>query len=95
VSGDRLDGGTVDQALAAAGSPWTREGDRIVLERRFAAYLDGIAFVDEVARLADGADHHPDIEVHYTTVRLVLWTHTAGGLTQLDLDLAGRVAALP
>ena len=92
MSPERLDGGTVDQALAAAGSPWVREGDRLVLERRFETFPEAIAFVDAVAVLAEAADHHPDFAVHYTEVRLVLWTHTAGGLTALDLELAASIA---
>jgi 4a-hydroxytetrahydrobiopterin dehydratase len=90
----RLDLGTVDQALAAASSPWTREGDRLVLERRFATFPDAIAFVDAVAELAEAADHHPDIDVRYTLVRLEVSTHDAGGLTTLDLELAAAVASL-
>jgi 4a-hydroxytetrahydrobiopterin dehydratase len=90
----RLDLGTIDQALAAAGSPWVREGDTLVLERRFDTFADGIAFVDAVAREADARNHHPDISVRYTAVRLELSTHDAGGLTQLDLDLAEAVAGL-
>ena len=92
---ERLDAGTVDQALAAASSPWVREGDQIVLERRFPKFPDAIAFVDRVAVHAEAADHHPDIEVHYTAVRLVLWTHVSGGLTQRDLDLAATIAGEP
>ena len=94
MSVERIDPGTVDQALAAASSPWVREGDHLVLERRFETFADAISFVDRVAVLADAADHHPDIEVHYTAVRLVLWTHTAGGLTARDLDLAAGVAEI-
>jgi 4a-hydroxytetrahydrobiopterin dehydratase len=90
----RLDLGTVDQALAAAGSPWEREGDTLVLERRFDSFPDAIRFVDAVALEAEARDHHPDITVRYTLVRLELSTHDAGGLTQLDLDLAGAVAGL-
>lgn len=90
----RLDPGTVDQALAAANSPWQRVGDRLELERTFARFKDAIAFVDAVAALAEARDHHPDFAVHYTEVRLVLWTHDAGGLTQLDVDLAAAIAAI-
>lgn len=88
----RLDPGTVDQALAASGSPWVREGDRLALERRFATFSDAIRFVNDVAALAEEANHHPDFEVHYDTVRLRLWTHDVGGLTDLDLDLAAAIA---
>ncbi|HEY8081881.1 MAG TPA: 4a-hydroxytetrahydrobiopterin dehydratase [Acidimicrobiales bacterium] len=88
----RLDPGTVDQALAAASSPWERSGDHLELERRFETFGDAIAFVNDVAALAEEADHHPDIEIRYTLVRLSLSTHDAGGLTQLDVDLAAAIA---
>jgi 4a-hydroxytetrahydrobiopterin dehydratase len=91
---EALDLGTVDQALAADASPWVREGDRLVLERRFERFPDAITFVDRVAELAEEKDHHPNIEVRYTAVRLELWTHDAGGLTSLDLELAGAISSL-
>jgi 4a-hydroxytetrahydrobiopterin dehydratase len=90
----RLDLGTVDQALAAQDSPWERQGDALVLERRFDSFPDAISFVDAVAREAEDRNHHPDITVRYTAVRLELSTHDAGGLTQLDLDLAEAIAEL-
>jgi 4a-hydroxytetrahydrobiopterin dehydratase len=90
----RLDLGTIDQSLAASDSPWERTGDVLVLERRFDTFAEAIAFVDAVAREADERNHHPDISVHYTAVRLELSTHDAGGLTELDLDLAGAIAGL-
>jgi 4a-hydroxytetrahydrobiopterin dehydratase len=90
----RLDAGTIDQALATASSPWERRGDVLVLDRRFATFAEAIAFVNGVAREADERDHHPDISIRYTAVSLSLSTHDAGGLTQLDLDLAGAIAGL-
>lgn len=90
----RLDLGTVDQALAGAGSPWVREGQVIVLERSFSSFPDAIAFVVDVAREAEACDHHPDITVRYKDVRLELSTHDVGGLTQLDLDLAAAITEL-
>lgn len=89
-----LDAGSVDQALAAAGSPWERLGDTLVLERRFDTFPDAITFVDAVAREAEARDHHPDISIKYTAVRLVLSTHDVGGLTELDVELAGAIASL-
>jgi 4a-hydroxytetrahydrobiopterin dehydratase len=90
----RLDLGSIDQALASADSPWERQGDVLVLEQRFDTFAEAIGFVDAVAREAEERDHHPDISVRYTAVRLELSTHDAGGLTQLDLDLAEAIARL-
>jgi 4a-hydroxytetrahydrobiopterin dehydratase len=84
----------VDQALAAAGSPWERTGDVLVLERTFPSFGDEITFVNAVAAEAESRNHHPDISIRYTLVRLELSTHDVGGLTQLDVDLAAAVARL-
>jgi 4a-hydroxytetrahydrobiopterin dehydratase len=90
----RLDPADVDAALAAANSPWTRAGDRLVLTRKFPSFREAIAFVVEVAFLAERADHHPDLTVHYDEVGIELWTHVAGGLTARDIDLAAKIAGL-
>ncbi len=82
----------VDAALA--GTAWRREGGHLVLEHRFGGFGEAIGFVDDVARLAEAADHHPDLCVHYDVVRLELWTHVTGGLTDRDVGLAVQVAAL-
>ncbi|MBM4405274.1 MAG: 4a-hydroxytetrahydrobiopterin dehydratase [Chloroflexi bacterium] len=52
---------------------------------------DAMDFVNEVARLAEEENHHPDIDVRYNRVTLTLWTHAKGGLTELDLHLAQRI----
>ena len=57
----------------------------------FAAALD---FVNQVGHEAEAMDHHPDIDIRWNTVTLVLATHSAGGLTQLDIELAHRVEGL-
>ena len=76
---------------------WSRRGDALVKTYAFARFADGIRFVDAVAIAADEMDHHPDIDIRYTKVTIALSTHSAGGITQLDLDLAQRVerAAAP
>jgi 4a-hydroxytetrahydrobiopterin dehydratase len=89
-----LDAVVVDAALADAGSPWTRNENRLVLTRKFASFREAIGFVVEVAFLAERADHHPDLAIHYDEVRVELWTHTASGLTDRDLDLASKIAEL-
>ncbi len=55
----------------------------------FAAALD---FVNRVGRLAEQLDHHPDIDIRWNTVTLTLSTHSAGGLTQLDVELAHQIS---
>ncbi len=70
---------------------WKRKGKKLTKGFSFASFRDAIVFVNRVASLADDMDHHPDIDIRYTTVSLTLTTHEAKGLTQKDLDLAGRV----
>lgn len=50
-----------------------------------------IAFVGRVAELAEAADHHPGLDIRYRRLRVTLTTHSAGGLTALDFDLAARI----
>jgi 4a-hydroxytetrahydrobiopterin dehydratase len=70
---------------------WTREGDAIRKSYSFPTFADGIRFVDRVAVAADAMDHHPDIDVRYTTITMVLSTHSAGGLTRKDFALAEQI----
>lgn len=73
---------------------WSRRGDALAKTFTFIAFADGIAFVDQVARIADRIEHHPDIDIRYTKVTLTLSTHDAGGITESDLTLAEEIEAL-
>ena len=66
------------------------------LERTFLfdSFPDAVAFVTRVAFLSEAAEHHPDVDVRYKRVRLVLSTHEAKGVTQRDLDLAAEIDRL-
>jgi 4a-hydroxytetrahydrobiopterin dehydratase len=78
-----------------ASSQWRREGDAIAREWKLADFAAAIAFVNRVAEAAEQANHHPDIHVHgWNRVRLELSTHSQGGVTQADLDMARRIDAL-
>ncbi len=70
---------------------WKRKGQILTKEFRFTSFRDSIVFVNRVASLADDLNHHPDIDVRYTTVILALTTHEAQALTEKDLELAERV----
>ncbi len=52
-----------------------------------------VALVAEIADIAEEMDHHPDIDLRWRTVRVTCWTHSAGGVTQLDVELAHRIRA--
>ena len=79
---------------AAKAVAWTRDGDRLTKEVRRADFRGAMAFVNEVADVAEELNHHPDITVSWNRVGLEVSTHDSGGLTSLDFELARRVDAL-
>lgn len=70
---------------------WSRRGDVITKTFQFRNFLTGINFVTAVANAAEAVDHHPDIDIRYTKIICSLSTHSAGGITQKDLDLAKQI----
>lgn len=88
---------THDEAAARAGTlpQWALTDDHLHREWRFPDFGAAMAFVNRVASLAERVDHHPDISVSYSLVRLDLTTHSAGGLTERDFDLASEIDTLP
>ena len=70
---------------------WSRRGDVITKTFQFRNFLSGIAFVDAIAKAAEEVDHHPDIDIRYTKIVITLSTHSAGGITEKDLALAGQI----
>ncbi|MBV8968781.1 MAG: 4a-hydroxytetrahydrobiopterin dehydratase [Verrucomicrobia bacterium] len=74
---------------------WKLQGDSIERVREFKGFREAISFVDSVAREAEALNHHPDIDIRYRKVRLVLSTHSAGGLTSSDFNLARKLDAIP
>jgi 4a-hydroxytetrahydrobiopterin dehydratase len=81
---------TITTRLAAL-TGWARDGDVISREYQCASFADAIAFVVRIGFLAEAANHHPDIDIRWRTVKIALSTHDAGGLTELDFDLAGQI----
>jgi 4a-hydroxytetrahydrobiopterin dehydratase len=78
----------------AAVPAWTRDGSSIVHVETLAGFGAAMLYVGAVAYLAEAADHHPDITVQWNKVTLTLSTHSAGGLTDRDFALAGRISGL-
>ncbi len=89
---ERLDDAAVAAALAELPG-WTREGDAIVTRYAAKGFPEAIAFVTRVGFLAEAIDHHPDLDIRWRWVRVLLTTHDAGGLTAKDVRLAGEIAA--
>ena len=84
----------IDGALAEQQLRWTREGDVLVTTVKLHDFGNALAFVNAVGAAAEAANHHPDIDIRWNTVRLALSTHDSGGITLLDLALAGVVDRL-
>jgi 4a-hydroxytetrahydrobiopterin dehydratase len=84
----------VDRALAEQGITWERVGDELHTTVELRDFAAALAFVNAVGAAAEAANHHPDIDIRWNTVRLTLTTHSAGGLTVLDLALAGAIDRL-
>jgi 4a-hydroxytetrahydrobiopterin dehydratase len=73
---------------------WERSGESISKTYIFDTFLEGIDFINRVAEIAEEVDHHPDITVHYRRVTFTLWTHSEGGLTERDFDLAEKIESV-
>ena len=88
-----LSAAAVDTMLAARGLEWERRGDELVKVVRRHGFAGALAYVNVVGALAEAANHHPDIDIRWDTVTLRLSTHSVGGLTTNDLDLAAGIDA--
>lgn len=89
----RLDDAAVHGQIAALPG-WSHVADRVAKTYRFAGWHETMAFVNAVAWIADRADHHPDLSVHFNRCVVSYSTHEAGGITQNDLVCAARVERL-
>lgn len=73
---------------------WTRRGDAIVKSFAFESFPQSVAFVVRVGFVAEGLAHHPDLDIRYSKVGVLLSTHDAGGVTELDFRLAKALDAI-
>jgi 4a-hydroxytetrahydrobiopterin dehydratase len=81
--------GTAQIKTALASVPeWKKKGPALTRTYEFKDFRSAIRFVTAVARLAEKAWHHPDMDIRWNKVTLTLATHDAGGLTEKDFDLA-------
>ena len=78
----------------AAPQGWSVVDGALDREFRFRDFAEALAFVNRVGELAEAADHHPDIEIHWNRVRLRWWTHTAEAITERDHLMAERANEL-
>jgi 4a-hydroxytetrahydrobiopterin dehydratase len=72
---------------------WALEDGKLVRYWTFTSFPEAIAFVSQVAVLAEKAGHHPDIDIRYNRVKLALMSHDAGGITARDAEAVRRLSA--
>jgi 4a-hydroxytetrahydrobiopterin dehydratase len=84
----------VQDGLQGLAAGWSVAGNALLRTVEFDSFLTAVRFISELAPVAEGLDHHPDLRLSWRTVELSLSTHSAGGLTQLDLELAGELDAI-
>lgn len=73
---------------------WELEKKHIERTFEFDEFSESIDFVNSVAEVSEDEEHHPDIDIRFNKVRLVLSTHSKRGLTELDFSLAERIDTL-
>jgi 4a-hydroxytetrahydrobiopterin dehydratase len=83
----------IEVRLGAA-EGWSRDGDAIVREFERGDFVGAVRFVDAIVGPAEELGHHPDVEISWATVTVRISTHSEGGLTAADFELAARIDAL-
>ncbi len=73
---------------------WTKRARMITRVFQFKGFMDAVGFVNRVAKAAEKADHHPDIDIRWNKVTLALSTHSEGGLTAKDFSMARQCGAI-
>jgi 4a-hydroxytetrahydrobiopterin dehydratase len=86
----KLTSSEIEAALTTL-SGWHLSDGKLIRDYKFPDFAAAIAFVNQVAALAESANHHPDIDIRYDQVRLALISHDSGGITKRDIKLASAI----
>lgn len=89
----RLDENEIERHLAELGG-WTRQGEAIARDFSCGDFAGSVGFVNRLLPVAEEMNHHPDIAISWSTVTLTISTHSEGGVTAADFELARRIEAL-
>jgi 4a-hydroxytetrahydrobiopterin dehydratase len=73
---------------------WQRAGDAIAKEFDRGDFVGSVKFASALVEPAEGMNHHPDLEISWATVKVTISTHSEGGLTAADFELAAKIDAL-
>lgn len=90
---DKLDDATIRERVQSL-SDWTTDGQSLQTTRKFKDFLAAMAFVNRLVDPAEASGHHPDIFISYNKVDITLTTHDAGGLTDMDFQMAQTISNL-
>ena len=82
------------EAKLAALDGWTRSGEAIVKAYVRGDFVGSVKFVDALAAPAEAMGHHPDLQISWDTVTVTISTHSEGGLTAADFELAAKIDAI-
>jgi len=83
----------VEEKLAGL-SGWTRSGEAIVKSFKRGDFVGSVGFVSSLVEPAEAMNHHPDLAISWDTVTVTISTHSEGGLTAADFELAAKIDAL-
>jgi 4a-hydroxytetrahydrobiopterin dehydratase len=86
-----LDDAAIDDALTDLHG-WRREGDALVLTAELPTFPVAIGVVARIGEIAEARDHHPDIDIRWRTLTFRCSTHSAGGVTGKDVELARAIS---
>jgi 4a-hydroxytetrahydrobiopterin dehydratase len=89
----RLPEGDIEARLGEL-EGWRREGDAITKSYKRGDFVGSVRFVESVVEPAEEMGHHPDLEISWDEVTVTITTHSEGGLTENDFELARRIDAL-
>ena len=89
----RLSDAEIDEQLEGLDG-WERSGDSIVKQFDNGDFRGSVEFVNRLTPVAEEMNHHPDLEISWKTVTVTITTHSEGGLTEGDFELARRIEAL-
>lgn len=82
------------EAMLAAHPEWWQEGKSIVQEFKRGDFVGAVEFVTRLVEPAEAMNHHPDVTISWETVTVLISTHSEGGLTAADFELAAKIDAL-
>jgi 4a-hydroxytetrahydrobiopterin dehydratase len=88
---DLLSADALNSRLSGLHPDWTGSTERLRRSVEFADFPTAVEFVNRLAPRCEELDHHPDLALRWRTVEVVLSTHSAGGVTDKDVELAGVV----